>query len=86
MAFTKLKSLNAEIKQLEAQKKLVEKRDGEGVHPRFHGHLRRSPGHNHRRYTHACARTAPAKGASCPSPFRWSTGPNDGFFDTHLKA
>lgn len=29
MALTTLKSLNAEIKQLEAQKKLVEKRDGE---------------------------------------------------------
>jgi len=29
MAFTTLKSLDAEIKQLEAQKKLVEKRDGE---------------------------------------------------------
>ncbi|WP_313642711.1 H-NS family nucleoid-associated regulatory protein [Stenotrophomonas sp.] len=29
MAFTTLKSLNAEIKQLEAQKKLVELRDGE---------------------------------------------------------
>lgn len=29
MALTTIKSLNAEIKQLEAQKKLVEKRDGE---------------------------------------------------------
>ncbi len=29
LALTTLKSLNAEIKQLEAQKKLVEKRDGE---------------------------------------------------------
>ncbi|MBN7851066.1 H-NS family nucleoid-associated regulatory protein [Stenotrophomonas maltophilia] len=29
MALTSLKSLNAEIKQLEAQKRLVEKRDGE---------------------------------------------------------
>lgn len=29
MALTTLKSLNAEIKQLEAQKRLVEKRDGE---------------------------------------------------------
>ncbi|WP_414491172.1 histone-like nucleoid-structuring protein, partial [Stenotrophomonas maltophilia] len=29
MAFTTLQSINAEIKQLEAQKRLVEKRDGE---------------------------------------------------------